>query len=869
MEAKKIYIIDTMNFLFRTYYAIPPLYNRDGKPTNLLTGFTKLIQQLQKVFSIQNLLFALESKTNFRKSISENYKSNRSDAPEDFRQQVDTIISWLEKMNFSILQLEDYEADDVIASTAVAYSKKGYQVYILSEDKDFIQLLSSSIHIIKPSTMNIFSSDEVVKKFGVPPSQFIYYQSLVGDRVDNIPGVPGIGPKWAVKLLSQFHSLDSIYQNLDKIPKQIQKKLEQGRESAYQSLDLVTLRTDLEIPNIHTTSSLSKEPLLDIVDDLVRYEIDSALKYLIKKGVLPKEYIESKEEKNFKFQIVTITDIEELEQIVSNIEDGAVVAFDTETTDIDTWNSKIVGFSFSYEIDRGYYIPINHNYLGVGKQIEIEELIPAIERFQRFKVIGHNIKFDKHVIYNSFQLELPIFGDTMILAWLFNPSNRLSLDELSYKFLKYKKTKFRDIVSKGENFSNVDIGVASKYGVEDAVITLRLFLELQNRLPEYLFKLGIEFESKISNLLFQMEREGISVDMEYLSKLEKEIERDIKEVEETIYQFAGEEFNLNSPKQVADIFYGKLQIPNRNRKTDEVTLSSFANKYPIVERLLTYRKLSKLLSTYIRPLKSRGAVGKIHTTFKQTGTATGRFSSQNPNLQNIPVDSTIRNIFTASSGYSLLSLDYSQIELRLLAHFSNDEDFINLFQQNKDIHSIVAERLHVDRRVSKVVNFGLIYGMGYKKLASTLQIKEQEAKEILGNYFQMFPNLLKFKDEFFQEFDSNLYVETLLKRKRYFQPPTSKKEKNINYREAFNTLFQGSTADIVKLAMVQIDEFIKEERLEAKLLLQIHDELLFEVKTEYIEVYSEKFRDIMENVYPLNVPLVVNSKSGFRWGELK
>jgi len=865
---REIFIVDTFGFLFRSFYAIPPLYNRDGVPTNLLTGFVKLIQQFQKLFSIQKMVFALEGGDNFRKEISKDYKSNREQAPEEFRFQAEVVLSWIEKMGFPTIQDNRYEADDIIASLSKIYSEKGYRVYILSADKDFIQLLDEVVSIIKPESMKIFGVEDAIKKYKIYPSKFIDYQALVGDAVDNVPGVAGIGKKSAENLLNQFERLEDIYNNLDKIRPSISKKLQAGKELAFQSRELVTLKRDLKISPLPDTSSIPDEPLKMIVDELIDYELEEALKYLQKKGEVTKEYIERRENKNFEFEYITIRDIERLREVVSKIEDGTLIAFDTETTGVDVWSDKIVGFSFTDRVDKGYYIPIRHNFLGVEEQISEDELRDILEEFKRFRLVGHNFKFDKHIIYNTFGVELPLFADTIILAWLKNPSKSLSLDNLAYTLLKHKTIKFKDIVPKGENFSSVDFESASKYAVEDVVVTLRLFYKFEELLSDNLFSMGLDFEVQLSELLYHMEREGISVDIDRLKTVEIDFNREIEDIKREIFALAGGEFNLNSPKQVAEILFDRLKIPSKKRATDEMTLKSINGDYPIIEKILKYRELFKIVSTYLIPLQKYGKVGRVKTTFIQTGTATGRLSSKNPNLQNIPVESGVRNGFVSKDCYSLLSLDYSQIELRFFAHFSEDSEFTKAFQNGEDIHLMVAKKLGVDRKVAKTVNFGLLYGMGYKKLAYTLNIKDEEAKEILKNYFKMFPDISKFQDRVNERLSHNWFIETILGRRRYFRPPTSQREEALIYREAFNTLFQGSSADLIKMAMVKIGNLIDREGLDVKPLLQIHDELIFEVRDKFISEYSQKFRDIMERAIPLNVPLVVNSKSGKSWGEM-
>jgi len=877
---RDIYIVDTYGVLFKIYYAIPLVANREGQPTNVLTGFIKTIQNFQKNFSVQHLIFALEGEgKNFRKDISPDYKINRGSTPETFNSQFKIILEWLEKMGFPTAQKNHYEADDIIATLSKKYSDLGDKVYILSEDKDFIQLLSQNIHILRNDSgkYNIFNAEDCYKKYKVQPHQFIDYQALVGDAVDNVSGVKGIGKVTASKLLSEFETLDNIYNNLDNTTKAIAKKLLLGKDDAVLSKQLVTLKQDISL-TLPKTGRVVEQPLSVLIDEMIFHDIQDSLKYLINSGFISHSEVEKKDRWNFTFKTTILDNFDDAKKVIQGIPQRTIIAFDTETTGVNQFEDKIVGFSFAFDEVGGYYVPINHNQntslLFDNEQISETEAKELLELLSNYKLVGHNFKFDKHIVFNNLGVKLPLYSDTMILAWLYNSSESISLDNLSYNLLKHRKIKFKDLVKTGDNFSSVEIDVASTYAVEDVIATFKLYKFFTENLSNKLLKLAKTLEMPFSEALFEMEQVGIQVSLDTLQNLENDFSDKILQIETEIYKLAGDTFNLNSPKQVGNILFDRLDIETPKRKTDEATLNSIKGDYPIIAKILEYRSLAKILSTYIKPLKVLGQKGRIHTSFGQTGTVTGRLTSQNPNLQNIPVGSGIRKIFVAKEGYSLLSLDYSQIELRFFAHFSKDEVMVEAFRNGEDIHSVVAQKLNIERNVAKTVNFGLLYGMGSKKLSETLGISLAEAGDIISNYFETFQNLDEFQTKIHRKVLTEKYLETILGRKRYFQyeHQSSSRYQQVEAsieRASFNTLFQGSSADLIKLAMLKIHEKIIAKKFDSKLLLQIHDELIFEIKDEFIEEYLTIFKRNMETGLKLKVPIVVNAKVGKNWGEMK
>lgn len=905
--SKTVTIIDTFGFFFRSFYALPQyLKNSEGFPTGLLTGFTNFISTLQKQHDSDYLIFAIDSKgPTFRNEIDPKYKAHRTAPPEELSMQLPIAIEWIDKMGYKTLGKVGYEADDMIATVVKFAKTKGYNVRVVSHDKDLFQLIDDGkvvlIDAIKKKTMD---EDACFEKYKIRPAQFIDYQAILGDSADNIPGVKGIGKVGAEKLLSQYETLDNIYANIDTIkPPGIQKKLIESKDSAYMSRELVTLRDDaFEDFDFEDYKMDIEHPFLNIYDELVKYEQNAVLRTLHAKNMVSEdmhqEAVEKKEtlkqeSKKLDFKTTLITDAKELYRITGTLNKDSIVAFDTETTGFDYQKDSLVGFSFCFNDQEAYYVPIAHFYLGVEDQISKEDAQKAIRKIFSSRVVGHNIKFDMHFVAGFLEdTELEIYADSMILAWLYDPEGALSLDKLSDKFLEHKMLAYKDVVKKGETFASVELGDACKYAAEDAFITLRLyymFLEkLEAQGASHLIKEAQEVEFPFIRTLFNMEKEGIEIDGSFLEKFLLESKEVLNDLTQKIYKLAGKEFNINSTQQLGVVLFEELGLPAGKKtktgySTNEQVLSSLKGEHEIVSAVLDYREMYKLFSTYIEPLLKLSKEDKnsrIYTSFVQTGTATGRLSSKNPNLQNIPtrtpLGARIREAFVAGKGKKFIGIDYSQIELRLLAHFTKDSVLVDAFKHDRDIHHQTAlmlfgeEEASEKRNIAKTVNFGLLYGMGQKKLSNTLDITTKEAKEIIDRYFKSFPTVKTYFRHIVDFSKENGYIETILKRRRYFDYDNASAMFKAAYeRESVNSVFQGSVSDLIKLSMNKIDKIIKDENLKAKMLLQIHDELIFEVdENEALEI-GERFKDIMENIMELNIPLKASLNIGNKWSELK
>ena len=894
---KTVTVIDTFAFFFRAYFALPPLKSKEGFPTGLLTGFVNFIHQLQREHMTDYIVFALDSKEgSFRKEIYSEYKANRPEPPEDLVKQLSVAISWIEKMGFKTLSKPLYEADDVIATVMRFAKEQGIIGKMVSSDKDLYQLIyDEQIYLYDWVKRKNIAEAECIAKFGVKPADFVDFQALLGDSSDNIPGVKGIGVKTASKIINEFHTLENIYANIEKVgTKRIQKLLLEHKEEAFLSRELVRLRDDIfeECP-LDEFLFEDKNYLAALEDEFKKYDMRQALKYAESK----KERAVQKEERpkanKLGFEAKLLNTKEELKSVLDSIEEGSIVAFDTETTSLDVKSTQLVGFSFAFEEEVAYYVPIAHNYLGVGEQLRLEDAKEAIERLLEFKIVGQNLKFDYGVLWHALQIEpQEVYADTMILAWLLDPGSRVGLDALAKKFFNHDMISYKSSVKKGENFSNVTIEEATEYAAEDAWMTLKLYKKLMEIFEtaglEALLQEAKSVEFPFVLTLMHIESYGIKIDKEYLKEFKEYLSKELQRLSQQIYALAGTEFNIRSTQQLSVILFQKLGLKGGKKtktgySTNEAVLQSLKGEHEIIEEILNYRQYQKILSTYVTPLlklAQKDKESRIYTTFVQTGTATGRLASKDPNLQNIPVRSElgrrVRRAFIAKDGYSLVSIDYSQIELRLLAHFSGDASLKAAFAEGKDIHLETAVKLFGaeeakrKRNFAKSINFGLLYGMGSRKLSQELGITTAEAKEIIESYFAAFPTVKNYLESIKERVKITGYVETLLKRRRIFDyEGANAMMKAAILREAVNTVFQGSAADLIKLAMLDIERLIEDESLDAKILLQIHDELIFEIKEEHANEIAKRFAYMMEHIYPLEVALKCSVSIAKSWDKLK
>ncbi|AQW85797.1 DNA polymerase I, 5' --_ 3' polymerase, 5' --_ 3' and 3' --_ 5' exonuclease [Campylobacter pinnipediorum subsp. caledonicus] len=882
MSKKILTIIDTFGFFFRLYYAMPHLKNKQGNSSGMISGFANFINNLKDEFESDYIIFALDSKgKTLRHDIDNDYKANRSEPPKELKEQLPICIKMIEDMGLCAINKDGYEADDIIASVVKIAKSKDIFVRVVTHDKDLYQLIDDGkVSIYSPITKIEHDSNSCLEKYGVRPEKILDFLALIGDTSDNIPGVKGIGTKGAKKLLDEFKDIEDIYNNLSLVLNERTKNmLIDGKDSAFLSKKLATLFDDalVDLP-LDDAIFPTENPLLNIVDTLYEYDLNKIIKNL--------KMQDTKDVLDLKFNPILITDEEKLQEILSTITSETIVAFDTETTSVDVSVAKLVGFSFCFNEDESYYVPVAHSYLGVGKQINIDFCSWAISQIYSGCVIGHNLKYDFAVVKNNLDINPPKnYKDTMILAWLSEPAMAVGMDALAKRlYNNYETLKFESIVKKNETFADVDLQTACKYASEDAWITLKFYKSFLNLLEPNLLELADKLEFEFIKVLLDMENEGIKLDVQKLRELIISNDTKLKELTSEIYTLCGENFNINSVQQLGTILFDKLSLPAKKKtktgySTDESVLNDLIDSHEVIPKILSYRELYKLQNTYCEPLLNLALKDKnsrIYTSFLQTGTSTGRLSSKNPNLQNIParghLAKDVRSAFVAKDGFSFIGLDYSQIELRLLAHFSQDEALVKAFLDDEDIHtrtaiSIFGEFDDQKRSVAKSINFGLIYGMGASKLSNQINISRAQAKEYISLYFKAFPTIKEFLEGIKIKAREDGFIATLLGRKRYFDFTNATPMQLAMYeREAVNTKFQGSAADIIKMSMVEIAKITDEN---AKLLLQIHDELIFEVKDEYAQEFGKKAQNIMQNITKLNVPLKTSLNYAKDWAGLK
>ncbi|EPZ67300.1 DNA polymerase I [Helicobacter pylori UM023] len=874
-------LIDTFAYLFRSYYMSAknkPLTNDKGFPTGLLTGLVGMVKKFYKDRkNMHFIVFALESQTKTKRAekLGE-YKQNRKDAPKEMLLQIPIALEWLQKMGFTCVEVNGFEADDVIASLATL---SPYKTRIYSKDKDFNQLLSDKIALFDGKTE--FLAKDCVKKYGILPSQFTDYQGIVGDSSDNYKGVKGIGSKNAKELLQRLGSLEKIYENLDLAKNLLSPKmyqaLMQDKESAFLSKELATLeRGCIKEFDFSSCTFPSENPLLKIKDELKEYGFISTLRDLENSPMpLILENAPALDSAPKKSCMIVLESAEPLSMFLEKLKKTNARIFMRLVLDKE---KKVLALAFLFE-DQGYFLPLEE---ALFSPFSLEFLQNAFfKMLQHAQIIGHDLKPLLSFLKAKYQVSLENIRiqDTQILAFLKNPE-KVGFDEILKQYLKeewipHEKIKDFKTKSKAEKLELLSVEL-------NALKRLCEYFE-KGGLEENLLALAREVETPFVKVLMGMEFQGFKIDAPYFKRLEQEFKNELHVLERQILELIGVDFNLNSPKQLSEVLYEKLELPkNKSHSTDEKSLLKILDKHPSIALILEYRELNKLFNTYTTPLlRLKDKDDKIHTTFIQTGTATGRLSSHSPNLQNIPVRSPkgllIRKGFIASSKeYCLLGVDYSQIELRLLAHFSQDKDLMDAFLKGRDIHletskALFGEDLAKEKRsIAKSINFGLVYGMGSKKLSETLNIPLNEAKSYIEAYFKRFPSIKDYLNRMKEEILKTSKAFTLLGRYRVFDFTGANDYIKGNYlREGVNAIFQGSASDLLKLGMLKVSERFKNNP-SVRLLLQVHDELIFEIEEKNaLELQQEIQRILNDEVYPLRVPLETSAFMAKRWNELK
>ncbi|PRQ91337.1 DNA polymerase I [Borreliella burgdorferi] len=906
---KELYLIDALNIIFRNYHVMKnyPLLNTQGENVNAFIGFFKTLFFIIKEKNPEHLIITFDSEVpTFRKQKYPSYKATRDLPPDDLIPQIGWIKEGLLKAKIPIFEMEGYEADDLLASFAKKAAKNNYLTYIISPDKDLLQTMSEYVKILKIENNSFIEMDNeyVTKKFGVNSFQIKDYLAIVGDRSDNIPGIKGIGAKGAANLLREFKTLDEIYSNLEIINKKHRELLIKEKENAFLSYELVSLEENLKIPEIENFA------LKNFSEEIISlFEKHSAIALIktYKKDILKQEKENADQKSLFKQEPTTnslddintidtenvkyrsITTKIELDDLIESLKKAKYISIDTETSSLDTYTAKLIGISISFKEFEGYYIPIEAK----GK-IYIEKNY-IIQKFNNLfesnpKIIGQNYKFDYKILKNNGFNPIPPYFDTMIAAYLIDTNSKVSLDFLAEKYLMHKNIKYEDVIQKNDNFANISLEMATSYSSEDADITFRLFNIFTKKLKEdKLDKLMHEIEMPFNKVIIEMEENGIYLDKEYLKEYGKELGKELEAIENEIIKSIGIDFNLNSPKQMHEILFEKLnlKLPEKMKKdsTDIKVLESLREQHESIENLIKYRQIAKLKSTYTDNLIEliNYKTNRLHTSFIQTKTATGRITSINPNLQNIPIKDEkgrkIRKAFKPENGNIFISADYSQIELAILAHLSQDEVLIKAFENNKDIHTETASKLFKIeekeitpnlRRIAKSINFGIIYRMSDFRLAKELGITKEEAKGFINSYFDSYPKIKEFIINQINFVKNAGYSETILKRRRYIKEINSNNylERSAAERIAINSIIQGSAADIMKIAMVKVFNEFKSKKMESKILLQVHDEMLIESPIEEENEVKKILKIMMETAYILNLPLRANIETGKSWGEI-
>ena len=889
-EKDPIILVDGSSYLYRAYHALPPLTNSKNQPTGAIKGVISMIKKIliDHPESPLAVVFDAKGKT-FRHDMYSEYKANRPPMPEDLVQQIEPIHQIISLMGIKLIMITGVEADDVIGTLAEQARQKKLNAVISTGDKDMTQLVCENVSVVNTMSGELLDESGVLKKFGVGPELITDYLALIGDKSDNVPGVDKVGPKTAVKWLNEYSDIQGVKENSESIGGKVGENLRSSIEMLDLAHELVKIKTDVEL-------ELG-------IEDLARLEPDTEKLTEIYKELEFNAWLQEVPEKkttttkvNSSYICISSQDL--LEKVIKNASKAKTIAIDTETTGLDYMDTDLVGISLSYKPGEAYYIPINHHDDTVNQlklNVVLDALKPVLESSKN-KIIGQNIKFDRNVL-SKYGINISsIKNDTMMMSYVLDASaTRHNLDALSSYYLNYKTSTFEDVAGKGVKqvtFDQVPIEEATHYAAEDADITLRLYEELNPKLESVasLKKLNDEIEIPLIEVLSEMEQNGAILNSKILNSQSKDLENRIKKLEKKAYEIAGEEFNLGSTKQLREIFFDKLnyrvvkKTPGGQPSTDEKVLVELAEEYELPGVLLEHRTLSKLKSTYTDKLPGQisETTGKVHTSFHQAVTTTGRLSSSDPNLQNIPIRTEdgrrIRQAFEPSKGHRFISADYSQIELRIMAHISKDVGLLQAFQEGEDVHSktasevfdVAIEEVTADlRRNAKAINFGLIYGISAFGLGKQLGISRNLAAEYMAMYFEKYPGVKKYMESTKDFASQNGYVETLFGRRLYLRDINASNaiRRQASERAAINAPVQGTAADIMKIAMIKTHQAIKAENVKAKLILQVHDELILDTPKKEIDSVINLLTDSMMGAASLDVPLEIDVGVGDNWDQ--
>ncbi|MBI3126606.1 MAG: DNA polymerase I [Candidatus Tectomicrobia bacterium] len=903
---KRIFLLDGSGYMFRAYYGMmrQRLSNSKGRPTGAVYAFARMLLKVIREKAPEYIAVAFDRpEPTFRHELYPAYKSNRDAPPEDMVEQIPLMQRAVEALRIPVLIRPGAEADDLIGSLARRALAKGFDVMLVTGDKDFSQLVSDRVRIWDPMRDEECGPAEIEKKWGVPPARFVDIQALMGDTSDNVPGVPGVGEKTAVALIQEFGSLEQVIASAEKIARpKVRELIQEHAELARLSRELCTIRCDLEVD-----ANLDRYRLGHADFEAARRLFVEELEFKSLVEQLP-GYAPPAEEEETEAPAAPapradvdhcdLRDLKELAALVKELKRAGCFALDLETTSLDPMQAGIVGISLSPAPGKARYIPVGHDRMDAGPQPPLKEVLERLRPLladPKAEKVGQNIKYDMAVLARAgVEIEGPLF-DTMVASYLLH-SDRTShgFDHLALEFLGETTIKYEELCGKGAKqigFSSVPVDLAAAYSCQDADFTLRLARIMKEKLgQEGLDDLFHGLEMPLLRVLLEMERTGIRLDAEVLRGMGKELDARLEAMRAHIHELAGGEFNIQSTPQLREILFGKLGLPilkktKTGASTDIDTLERLAAQHPLPQEILNYRQLAKLKNTYVDTLPGlvHPRTGRIHTDFNQTVAATGRLSSSNPNLQNIPIRTDlgreIRRAFLPEAGWRLLSADYGQIELRVLAHFTGDPGLVQAFERGEDIHATTAAAVYgvkpkevapEMRRVAKAVNFGIVYGQGAFGLSQTLGIPQGEAKAFIEAYFKRFARVPAFVEKTIKEGAERGYVSTLLGRRRYI-PDLKSRNRNMRAaaeRTAVNSVIQGSAADIIKRAMIRIAARLKKEKLAARLLLQVHDELLFEFPPKEEKALSHLVREEMEGAEKLSVPLAVEMSTGANWGEV-